>query len=280
MRDLPKIKDDRELAKMRIAGRMVADVLHDLAKMVAPGVTTRDLNETAHRRMKELGGEPSFLNYLGFPAVICISIDEEVVHGIPGGCKFQGEVTKDRALEAGQIVSLDCGVKYEGYHGDAAVTLPVGEIPPEVTRLLEVCRGGLWAGIKAVRPGATILDVAAAVESHVHACGKQDGRNYGIVEQYVGHGVGRALHEAPQVPNYVPRDRDERAKYLHKLSKGYVIAIEPMVNLGTKKTRVLKDGWTVITTDGLPSAHFEHTIAAVEGGYEVLTLRQDGSSTH
>jgi methionyl aminopeptidase len=276
IRDLPSLKTDREIAKMRIAGRMVADVLALLKDMVKPGITTRQLNEAAHAKMKELGGEPSFLRYRGYPAVVCISVNEEVVHGIPGGCEFperSGKITPDRELKDGDIVSLDCGVKFEGWHGDSAVTLPVGTIAPELHTLLDVCKGGLWAGIQAVKPENRLSDVASAIESYVRARG-----DYGIVEEYVGHGIGRKLHEAPQVPNFVSRDLKKQD---YVLKKGYVIAIEPMVNLGTHKTRVLsRDGWTVVTKDGKPSAHFEHTIAVTEGGHEVLTLRGDGSATH
>ncbi|MBI3723880.1 type I methionyl aminopeptidase [bacterium] len=267
---------------MRVAGRMVADVLALLKDMVKPGVTTGQLNDAAAAKMKEMGGKPSFLGYHDYPAVVCISIDEEVVHGIPGGCNYRKAVTPDRRLEDGQVISLDCGVilpdepgapfasSARGWHGDSAVTLPVGEISPEKKRLLEVCRECLWAGIRAVKPGVKLSQIAGTIESFVRAQG-----NYGIVENYVGHGIGRALHEAPQVPNYVSDKMED-----WELRKGYVIAIEPMVNLGTKATRVLQDGWTVVTKDGKPSAHFEHTVAVTETGFEVLTLRADGGSTH
>jgi methionyl aminopeptidase len=273
---LPIVKTSREIAKMRTAGRMVADVLAMLRDMVKPGTTTGELNDAAYAKMKELGGEPSFLNYLvpgkdRYPASLCISIDEEIVHGIPGKCHYRGHVTDDRTLADGQIVSIDCGVKFEGWHGDSAVTIPVGNVTPEKQKLMDTCRGGLWAGIRAVKPGAKLVDIARAIETHVRAQGA-----YGIVEEYVGHGIGTRLHEPPQVPNFVSsRNRDH-----FTLVPGYVIAIEPMVNLGTQKTRELKDGWTVVTRDGKPSAHFEHTVAVTEAGFEVLTLRADGTSTH
>jgi methionyl aminopeptidase len=271
----PIIKTKREIDKMRIAGRMVADVLGMLSDMCKPGVTTGELNEAAYAKMKELGGEPSFLNYIvppkpPYPASLCISIDEEIVHGIPGRCHLRGALTEDRVLKEGQIVSIDCGVKHEGWHGDSAVTLKVGAIDPEKQKLMDVCREGLWAGIKAVKPGAKLSDLARAIETSVRKAG-----NYGIVEEYVGHGIGTRLHEPPQVPNYVSnRNRD------WTLIEGYVIAIEPMVNMGTQKTKELKDGWTVVTRDGKPSAHFEHTIAVTAEGFEVLTVRADGTSTH
>jgi methionyl aminopeptidase len=280
VRDYPTPKTDRELDKMRVAGRMVADVLALMKDMVKPGVTTRELNEAAHAKMLEMGGKPSFLNYRGYPAVLCISVDDEVVHGIPGGVQFpigKGPITPDRGLEAGSIVSIDCGVIHDGWHGDSAVTLPVGEISADLQRLLDVTRGALWAGIKAVREGAMLSDIAAAIEGHVRANDLPDGE-YGIVEEYVGHGIGRKLHEPPQIPNYVSADLLRKNNY--KLSKGYVIALEPMVNLGTKATRVLGDGWTVVTKDKKPSAHFEHTVAVTGNGFEVLTLRADGSATH
>ncbi len=271
-RDVPIAKDSREIAKMRVAGRMVADVLAVCAAMVKPGISTGDLNEAAYTKMKELGGEPSFLNYHGYPASLCISIDEEVVHGIPGRCHYRGAVTKDRKLEEGQLVSIDCGVKFEGFHGDSAVTLPVGQVAPEKTRLMDVCRESLWAGIRAVKEGTDLKGIARAIEGSIRS---QKDHAYGIVENYVGHGIGRMLHEAPQIPNYASGVKENWT-----LKRNWVIAIEPMVNLGTKKTSVKSDGWTVVTKDGAPSAHFEHTILVTENGYEVLTLREDGSSTH
>jgi methionyl aminopeptidase len=269
----PIVKTDAEIEKMRVAGRMVADVLALLASITKPGTTTGDLNEVAYNKMREMGGEPSFLNYRAgskdpYPAVVCISIDEEIVHGIPGRCHYRGAVTKDRALVEGELVSIDCGVKFEGWHGDSAVTFPVGNVPPEKQTLMDVCREALWAGIRAVKPSAKLSEIAMAIQGSVP-------KNYGIVEEYVGHGIGRSLHEPPQVPNYYsPKMQDQ------VLTKGYVIAIEPMINMGTRKTQELSDGWTVVTRDRKPSAHFEHTIAVTETGFEVLTLRSDGKATH
>lgn len=270
------VKTEREIEKMRTAGRMVADVLAHLATMVKPGTTTGDLNEAAFNKMKEMGGEPSFLNYRAgnkepYPAVVCLSIDEEIVHGIPGRCHYRGTVTEDRALKEGETISIDCGVKYEGWHGDSAVTLPVGKISPEKEKLMAVCRDALWAGIRAIKPLVKLSEIAMAIEAEV----RKHEEKYGIVEEYVGHGIGRHLHEPPQVPNFFSTKMKDGV-----LRKGWVIAIEPMINLGTKKTQELADGWTVVTRDRKPSAHFEHTIAVTESGYEVLTLRADGKATH
>lgn len=276
-RENPIVKTDREIEKMRVSGRMVADVLGLMQEMVKPGVTTGDLNEAAFAKMKEMGGEPSFLNYRAgskdpYPAVVCISIDEEIVHGIPGRCHYRGAVTKDRPLKEGELVSIDCGVKFEGWHGDSAVTLPVGPVTPEKQKLMDVCREALWAGIREIKPLAKLSELATAIEGAVR---KHADESYGIVEEYVGHGIGRHLHEPPQVPNFYSSKMQDFV-----LRKGYVIAIEPMINLGTRKTQELSDGWTVVTRDRKPSAHFEHTIAVTEAGYEVLTLRTDGKATH
>jgi methionyl aminopeptidase len=273
---LPIIKPDAEIARMRVSGRMVADVLALLATMVKPGTTTGDLNEAAHNKMKSMGGEPSFLHYRAgnkepYPAVVCISIDEEIVHGIPGRCHYRGTVTKDRTLKEGELISIDCGVKYDGFHGDSAVTLPVGAVAAEKQKLMDVCRESLWAGIRVIKPGVKLSEIAASIEGSV----RTHPESYGIVEEYVGHGIGRSLHESPQIPNFA-----KGVKQDYVLKKGYVIAIEPMINLGTRKTQELSDGWTVVTRDRKPSAHFEHTIAVTDAGFEVLTLRTDGQATH
>jgi methionyl aminopeptidase len=272
-----KLKTTPELEIMREAGRMVAEVLEHLRQLVTPGVTTGDLNEAAGEKMAQLGGTPSFLGYKGYPANVCISIDEEIVHGIPGRCRYEGRITPDRALEAGQIVSLDCGVIHDGYHGDSAVTLVVGEVPDEVNLLLDTCRGALWAGIEQVRPGNRLTDVAKAIENHIKGQEEAAGRRYGIVRDYVGHGIGRSLHEDPQVPNYVS---GQLRRNDLELQPGLVIAIEPMVCLGTHRTRQLHDGWTVVTRDKKHSCHFEHTVAVTSEGFEVLTRRGDGGATH
>jgi methionyl aminopeptidase len=274
-------KTERELERMRVAGRMVAEVLATLKAMVRPGCTTGDLNEAAGAKMKELEGTPSFLGYVvngkAYPANICVSIDDEVVHGIPGRCMYRGKPVPDRTLLEGQIISIDCGVIHQGYHGDSAITVPVGAVTPEVTELMAVCRDSLWAGIKAVRPGARLSDVARAIETAVRARETPATGQYGIVEEYVGHGIGQKLHEAPQVPNFVSSAllRNDLV-----LKKGLVIAIEPMVNMGTRKTRTLGDGWTVVTKDKKPSAHFEHTVAVTDDGQEVLTSLPDKTTTH
>lgn len=274
-------KTERELERMRVAGRMVAEVVATMRAITKPGVTTGDLNEAAGAKMKELGGTPSFLGYVvggrAYPANICVSIDDEVVHGIPGRCPYRGRPTPDRVLNEGQIVSVDCGVIYQGYHGDCAITLPVGKVAPEVTKLMEVCRTGLWAGLEAVRPGAKLSDVARAIETKIRSQETAETGTYGIVEEYVGHGIGQRLHEAPQVPNFVSAGLLKNDLIL---KKGLVIAIEPMVNMGTRKTRTLKDGWTVVTQDKKPSAHFEHTVAVTDDGFEVLTRLPDGTFTH
>ena len=259
---------------MREAGRMVADVLRHLADLLEPGVSTGDLNEAALAKMEELGADrPSFLGYHGFPAAICTSVEEEVVHGIPGRCRHRGGETRDRVLREGELVSIDCGVVYQGYHGDSALTLPVGPVSAEKEALLEACRGALWAGIEQVRAGARLTDIARAIEGSVRARPTR----YGIVEDYVGHGIGRNLHEPPNVPNVMSFHlrRNDLA-----LEPGWVIAIEPMVAAGSKRTRTLRDGWTVVTKDGRPAAHFEHTVAVTEEGYEVLTQQADGQTTH
>lgn len=278
----PKLKTPAQLALMREAGRMVAEVLALMERMVRPGVTTGDLNDAAGEKMRELGADrPSFLHYkVGgrvYPANICASIDDEIVHGIPGRCQYQGTLTRDRVLEEGQVVTVDCGVVYQRFHGDSAVTLPVGEIAPEKRELLTTCREALWAGIRQVGPGKRLTDIAAAIEGEVRRRQDELGVRYGLVEEYVGHGIGESLHEDPQVPNYV-------SSHLRRndlvLEPGLVIAIEPMVCEGTHRTRTLRDGWTVVTRDGRASAHFEHTIAVTEDGYQVFTARADGQATH
>jgi methionyl aminopeptidase len=280
-RSRPSLKSPAELETMREAGRMVAEVLARLAAMVEPGVSTGDLNEAAADTMATLGGKPSFLGYgsgrNAFPAVICVSVDEEVVHGIPGRCTYRGRLTPDRHLEAGSVVSIDCGVICDGYHGDSAVTLPVGPVAPEVEALLETCRTALHAGIEQVRPGNRLTDVSAAIQGRIKAREAELDRRYGLVKDYVGHGIGRDLHEEPQVPNYVSRHLKRNDLVLEP---GLVIAIEPMLCLGTQRTNQLRDGWTVVTRDGKPAAHFEHTVAVTEDGPVVFTARADGGTTH
>jgi methionyl aminopeptidase len=218
--------------------------------MVAPGVTTKDIDEVAETRVREAGGKPAFKGYHGYPATVCTSINEQVVHGIPSS----------RPLVTGDIVSIDMGAVLEGYYGDCAVTVPVGETTPAAAELLKVTEESLFRGIDAVKPGARVSDIGAAVQQHVEAHG------FSVVREFVGHGIGTELHEEPQVANYGPGGRGPR------LSEGMVIAIEPMVNAGKPAVRVLGDGWTAVTRDGSLSAHFEHTVVVTRAGCEILTL--------
>ena len=236
---------------MRRAGRVVREVLELVRGMVKPGTTTLDLENAADKRIAELGAKAAFKGYHGFPAVLCTSINSEVVHGIPSA---------KRVLREGDIVSIDCGAIIDGYYGDAAITVPVGEkIDPKTDRLLKVTEQSLQAGIAAVRPGATLGDIGAAVQSVVEAEG------FSVVRDFVGHGIGSKMHEDPQVPNFGEAGRGM------KLRPGMVIAIEPMVNAGKPEVRVLRDGWTAVTDDGSMSAHFEHTVAVTDTGSRILT---------
>jgi len=242
-------KRAEELEKMRRAGRVVGETLQILQAAVEPGVTTQELDEIAEREIRARGAVPSFKGYRGFPATICTSINSEIVHGIPG----------HRALKDGDLIKLDCGAIVEGYHGDSAVTVPVGEVSQEALKLIETTDRSLQAGIAEAKAGNRIHDIGAAVQTTA------EGAGFSVVREYVGHGIGRALHEDPPVPNYGKPGTGL------KLEPGLVIAIEPMVNVGTFETRLLPDGWTVVTADGALSAHFEHTIAITENGPEVLT---------
>jgi len=242
-------KRAEELEKMRRAGRVVGETLQILQAAVKPGVTTQELDQIAEREIRARGAVPSFKGYRGFPATICTSINSEIVHGIPG----------QRALKGGDLIKLDCGAIVEGYHGDSAVTVPVGEVSQEALKLIETTDRSLQAGIAEAKAGNRIHDIGAAVQTTA------EGAGFSVVREYVGHGIGRALHEDPPVPNYGKPGTGL------KLEPGLVIAIEPMVNVGTFETRLLADGWTVVTADGALSAHFEHTIAITENGPEVLT---------
>ncbi|TML81511.1 MAG: type I methionyl aminopeptidase [Actinobacteria bacterium] len=242
-------KRAEELDKMRRAGRVVGETLQILQAAVKPGVTTLELDEIAEREIRARGAVPSFKGYRGFPATICTSINSEIVHGIPG----------HRTLKDGDLIKLDCGAIVEGYHGDSAVTVPVGEVSQEALKLIETTDRSLQAGIAEAKAGNRIHDIGAAVQTTA------EGAGFSVVREYVGHGIGRALHEDPPVPNYGKPGTGL------KLEPGLVIAIEPMVNVGTFETRLLPDGWTVVTADGALSAHFEHTIAITENGPEVLT---------
>ncbi len=245
------LKSSHEIEKMRRAGRVVREVLELVRAQVKPGATTLDLENAAEKRISELGAKPAFKGYHGFPCVLCTSVNSEVVHGIP---------SRRRVLREGDIVSVDCGAIVDGYYGDAAITVPVGaNIDPDTARLLRVTEESLKSGIAAVKPGATLGDIGAAVQSVVEAEG------FSVVRDFVGHGIGSHMHEDPQVPNFGEAGRGM------KLRPGMVIAIEPMVNAGKPEVRVLKDGWTAVTDDGSMSAHFEHTVAVTDTGATILT---------
>lgn len=245
-----QLKTPDEIEKMRVAGRLTAQVLKQLCDSVRPGVTTAEIDELARELIAQAGGIPVFLNYHGYPAAACISVNDEVIHGIPG----------ERIIQNGDIVSIDVGVKYDGFVGDTAYTVAVGEIPPRTRELLDATREALEAGIRQVRPGAHLSDISHAVETRAKAS------KCGVVRDFVGHGVGREMHEDPPVPNYGRPGRGPLLK------PGMTFAIEPMINLGSPEVEILDDGWTVVTRDGQPSAHFEHTVAVLEDGVDILTL--------
>ena len=238
-----------EIAKMRRAGRIVAEMHERTREAIRPGVTTSELDKVAREVLEQRNARSNFLGYHGFPAVICTSPNDTIVHGIPG----------DYRLEEGDIISVDCGAIVEGYHGDAAYTAAVGQVSEEATRLMEVTERSLWAAIEQMVDGNRISDIGHAVQTVAEAAG------FSVVREYVGHAIGTAMHEEPQVPNYGPPGRGPR------LRPGLVLAVEPMVNVGGAVTRLLADGWSVVTADGSLSAHFEHTIAVGEDGPEVLT---------
>ena len=243
-----KSRDERE--KMREAGHIVAETLAKLRSAVHPGITTADLDAIAAAELRQRGAKASFLGYHGYPASICTSVNDEIVHGIPG----------KQVLKDGDIISIDFGAIYNGWHGDAAITVPVGEVSSEVKRLLKVTEDSLYRGIAAARAGNRVQDIGRAVQSFVEAAG------FSVVRQYGGHGVGRSMHEDPQILNYI-----EQGYPNPLLRPGMVIAIEPMVTLGEKETQVLLDKWTVVTADGSYAAHFEHTVAITEGDADILT---------
>ena len=243
-------RSEAEIERMRVANQLVADVLAALEAAVKPGVSTMDLDELAERLVREGGAEPAFKGYRGYPATLCASINQEVVHGIP---------SRSRVLRAGDIISLDMGVKMGGFYGDSAVTVAVGAVPERTASLLQVTRESLERAIAAVRPGGRLSDVGHAVQQWVEAHG------FSVVREFVGHGIGEKLHEEPQIPNYGVPGRGP------KLAPGMVLAIEPMVAMGKPETRVLGDGWTAVTRDGSLAAHFEHTIAITASGPEILT---------
>lgn len=242
-----------ELERMRDAGRLVGEVLSELAAHVAPGVSTGELDVLAEKRILQAGATPAFKGYHGYPAAICTSINDEVIHGIPSG---------RRLLQEGDVISIDVGVLLHGYFGDSAITLPVGPVSEEAATLLRVTEEALYKAIEHMRPGKRISDIGHAVQQHVEAYG------FSVVREFVGHGIGQAMHEEPQVPNYGEPGRGPR------LTEGMVLAIEPMVNAGKPAVKVLADGWTAVTRDGRLSAHFEHTVAVTAGEPWVLTARE------
>ena len=238
-----------ELERLARVNALVARVLVELAAMIAPGVTTAEMDAVAERRLREAGAEPAFKGYHGYPATICASVNEQVVHGIPSA----------RKLAAGDIISVDLGAKMDGFYGDSAVTVAVGPVSAEAAKLLDVTKQSLHQALAVVKAGARLSDIGAAVQRHVEANG------FSVVREFVGHGIGATLHEEPQIPNYGTPGRGPR------LAEGMVLAIEPMVNIGQAGVKVLSDGWTAVTKDGSLSAHFEHTVAVTADGCRVLT---------
>jgi methionyl aminopeptidase len=243
------LKSLQEIAKMEVANRIVAEVLEGVKEKVKPGVETRELDEAAEEMCRQRQVQPAFKGYRGYPRSICVSVNDEVVHGIPG----------PRTLKAGDLVSLDFGVKYDGYYGDAAITVPVGEVTPKALALMEATEKSLYAGISQVKAGNHLSDISHAVQEVV------EGAGFGVVREFVGHGIGRSLHEDPQIPNYGPPGRGPT------LRVGMTLAIEPMTSLGSWRVRILDDGWTAVTQDGSYAAHFEHSVALTENGVLILS---------
>ncbi len=249
------LKSDREIGLIRQGGRILAEVLQKLVERIRPGLNTAEIDRFVREEFDRRGVYPSFLGYRGFPAAVCVSVNEEIVHGIPGR----------RVLEEGDIVSIDLGVIYKGYQADAAITVGVGKVSPEAERLIRTTEEALLAGIRAAKAGARLGDISWAIQSYAES------RGYSVVREYVGHGIGREMHEEPPVPNY------GRPGTGIVLRKGMVLAIEPMLVVGDWRTRVLADGWTVVTADGTLAAHAEHTIAITNGEAEILTTLDGGS---
>lgn len=247
-----RLKTTEEIEKMAASGRILASVFMNVREMVVPGVTTGEIDARLEGLIRDAGCTPSFKGYHGFPASACISVNEEVVHGIPG----------DRVLRDGDQVGIDIGLIHEGWHADSAETMPVGEVDQDVRRLLEVTEEALWRGIAAIKPGKRLSAIGTAVESLAHE------HDYHVVETLVGHGIGQQMHEDPQVPNYRCFSMPDPV-----MEEGLVVAIEPMINVGTKRVVTLPDGWTVVTADRKHSAHFEHTVAVTAEGPRVLTER-------
>ena len=245
------IKSEREIDLMRTSCKLLEEVHDELGKFIKPGISTWDINRYGDELIRERGGIPNFLNYNGYPASICVSVNEEVVHGIP---------KKDRILMSGDIVSLDAGLIYKGYHSDAARTYPVGEVAPEVQQLIDVTKQAFFEGIKVARAGNHLYDISNAIDDFIKPYG------YGIVRDLVGHGIGTALHEDPQIPNYVCPGPNPR------LQKGMTLCIEPMITEGDWEVEILDDDWTAVTTDGGWAAHYENTIVITDGEPEIITL--------
>ncbi|MGE5655884.1 MAG: type I methionyl aminopeptidase [Actinomycetota bacterium] len=248
-----EIKSQREIEIMRQAAKIVATVLKEISAMVKPGMTTADLDAYAEKRIREMGATPSFKGYHGFPGSICSSINNEVVHGIP---------SPKKVIRAGDVLKVDTGAYYQGFHGDSCITIPVVEVTPEAAKLIRVAEEALFKGIERVKAGAYLLDLAGAIQDHVEANG------FSVVEEFTGHGVGRNLHEEPSVFNVRTHEMPNV-----KLRAGMTLAIEPILNAGSKHTRTLADKWTAVTVDNSLSAQFEHTVLVTEDGYEILTDR-------
>ena len=246
-------KSEKDLEKMRAVGELIAEVREALRVMVEPGISTMDLNNAADKMIRDAGAIPTFIGYHGFPYAICASVNHEIVHGF----------SKPEALKDGDICSLDMAATYQGFVGDTAITVPVGHISDELKQLIRVTEECLELGIEQCRVGNRVGDIGWAIQQHAESFG------FGVVRDYTGHGIGRQMHEAPQIPNY------GRQGTRDKIRAGYCFAIEPMLNLGTADTRTLSDGWTVVTLDEKPSAHFEHTLAVLPEGPEVLTLTKE-----
>ncbi|HEY9604906.1 MAG TPA: type I methionyl aminopeptidase [Allocoleopsis sp.] len=248
-----ELKSEREIEIMRQAAKIVATVLKEISELVEPGMTTADLDTHAEKRIRQMGATPSFKGYHGFPASICSSINNEVVHGIP---------SRKKVIRAGDVLKVDTGAYYEGFHGDSCITIAVGQVTPEAAKLIRVAEETLYKGIEQVKEGAYLLDIAGAIEDHVKANG------FSVVEDFTGHGVGRNLHEEPSVFNFRTRELPNV-----KLKAGMTLAIEPILNAGSKITRILSDRWTAVTVDNSLSAQFEHTVLVTADGYEILTDR-------
>ncbi|WP_336721726.1 type I methionyl aminopeptidase [Cellulosimicrobium cellulans] len=261
-RERIEYKTHDQVRSMRSAGLVVARALETVRETVRPGMTTSDLDALAAAVIADAGARPSFLGYEGYPASLCVSVNDEVVHGIPG----------PRELRPGDIVSVDCGAIVDGWHGDSAVSFVLGEGEPRDEALVEATRRAMWAGIAALATSERLGDVGAAIEDSVRVSGEADGVSYGIVEEYVGHGIGSAMHQPPDVPNYRTREKGPR------LRPGMCLAIEPMLTLGDRFTEVCEDDWTVVTDDGARAAHWEHSVAILDEGIWVLTAPDGGAA--